>query len=92
MDLLPLLLPHYRLMDAGFEKDIKFIVEALEEARHATNKVRRRTNVLVSATLTPDVQRLAKVSAGLALLVLSLSGRRTPAHLPMLHSYSDLPC
>jgi superfamily II DNA/RNA helicase len=75
-------------MDAGFEKDVKFIVEALEEARHTTNKVRRRTNVLVSATLTPDVQRLAKVRAGLACLALPT---KNAGSLSRLRSHPDLP-
>lgn len=55
-------------MDAGFERDVQYIVQAVDSARAATNKARRRTNVLVSATLTPDVRRLAKVRSHTAVM------------------------
>ncbi|EDQ86203.1 uncharacterized protein MONBRDRAFT_33876 [Monosiga brevicollis MX1] len=49
-----------RLLDSGFEQTVKDIVGALNQARAKTNKAMRRTNALVSATLTPKVLRLAK--------------------------------
>ncbi len=48
-----------RLLDQGFEKDVQAILEKLNAAK-AKSQV-HRCNVLVSATLTDKVDRLAKV-------------------------------
>ena len=49
-----------RLLDLGFDNDIKEILSILEE-RHLGGSLRRQ-NVLVSATLNPKIESLAKMA------------------------------
>lgn len=52
-----------RLLDMGYEKDVRQIVEAIQEHKVKENEESPIQRLLLSATLTPGVQRLA----GLAL-------------------------
>eukprot|EP00117_Sycon_ciliatum_P030504 scpid34430/ scgid4741/ Probable ATP-dependent RNA helicase DDX31; DEAD box protein 31; Helicain len=47
-----------RLLDLGFEKDLAAIIEALDKAKTSV----RRQSVLLSATLSSGVERLASIS------------------------------
>ncbi len=47
-----------RLFDLGFERDIRAIVEKLQE-KSSVARSKRRQNVLLSATLTPSIASLA---------------------------------
>lgn len=58
--LLAFLLMCNRLLDQGFEKDVLAIVQKLNDARVKSDV--HRCNVLLSATLSDSVQRLADVS------------------------------
>jgi ATP-dependent RNA helicase DDX31/DBP7 len=50
-----------RLLDLGFEADIKECIKSIDAAR-SSDGTSRRSNLLLSATLNSDVQRLAEFS------------------------------
>lgn len=56
-----------RLLDLGFEADIKNIIDILDRHRHRTEEAKitatkYRSNIMLSATMTADIERLAKFS------------------------------
>ena len=83
-----------RLLDLGFEKKVARIVHTLherqEEACAATSHVVVRRNVLVSATLTEDIEKLASISLRRENTVFIDADRLTPAIKPAKCSSSSL--